>query len=1087
MKFKRVISLVITGALLLSISASTIATANATDYNATSSTNSISDEVNRHLPVNNIASAQQQGFEHFKLSNETIATANATDYNNTSGTNIISNRVNKHSAVESSASAQEKDFKYSKLSNGTIEINSYIGKESDVTIPSSIDGYTVTAICDNAFKNCNSLYQVTIPKTVTAIGKSAFAGCKKLSTVNLSNGLLTIDDFAFYNCTALTTIYVPDSVTYIGDEALGVYTASDGEDYAMEGFTITSYKGSCAYAYALFAVQAGIFYFNDLGKSQYYVDYYYYLNEDNTISIYYYLGDKSTVVIPSTIDGYTVARIESGTFFDNDTITNVTVKSTVHCIGHASFSGCDNLKDVSLTEGLEEIGDDYDPLEYDTFGAFEHCPSLKNIKIPSSVKNMTYSGLGYYVDGSKIPGFTITGYKGTAGQSYATKNGFKFVALDYVTPDYIELNKNSLTLGVGESYTLKSTITPSNAKTEYSWSSGNKSVATVSSTGNITAKGAGTTTITVKTSNGKTASCTINVKYAPNEISLNKTSLTLGVGETFDLNSSLPSGTASYSVKYSSSNTSVAPVNASGGLLTAKKAGTAIITATTYNGKTATCTVTVKNPPSKISLNKTSLTLGVGETFDLNSSLPSGTASYSVKYSSSNTDIVAVNESGGLVTAKKLGTATITATTYNGKTATCTITVKNAPDKISINKTTVTLGVGETFGIITSMPSDTACYGIKYSSSNTAVATVDEASGIITAKSTGRAVITVLTHNSRAATCTVTVKNAPDKISFNQTSLTLGMGETFNLISSLPSNTASYSIKYSNSNSSAVAFNEADGLITAKNVGTAVITATTYNGKTATCAVTVKKAPVRLSLNRASITLGVGELFDLNTALPAGEAAYNVEFSSSNPAVATVTSVGGVITSKGVGTAVITATAYNGKQASCTVTVKNAPSEISIAPTEITIGVGEVFYLSNSLPADTASFNIKYASRNTSIATVTSLGGVITGKGAGTVTINAISHNGKTSKCTVTVKNAPDKITLNETALTLKVGETFDLESTLPEDTASYSIKYTSRNSNVVAVDSFSGLVTAKAVGTATITALTHNNKKATCKVTVVE
>ncbi|MBQ1991606.1 MAG: Ig-like domain-containing protein, partial [Clostridia bacterium] len=637
--------------------------------------------------------------------------------------------------------------------------------------------------------------------------------CKRLNYVRLSDSLRTIDDLAFYNCTSLTRMFIPDSVTYIGDRALGIYSGSGGNDYAMEGFTISCCKGSCAYAYALYAIQAGIFEFIDFGHSQYYVDYYYYFNEDNTISIYHYLGDKSTVVIPSTIDGYTVARIESGTFFDNDTITNVTVTSTVHCIGHASFSGCDNLKDVSLTEGLEEIGDDYDPLEYDTYGAFEHCPSLKNIKIPASVKNMTYSGLGYYVDGSKIPGFTITGYKGTVGQSYATKNGFKFVALDYITPDYIELNKKSITLGVGESYNLKVTTTPSNAKTEYTWSSNKKDIATVSSTGNITAKSTGTATITVKTSNGKTASCTITVKSAPNKISLNKTSLTLGVGETFDLNSSLPDGTASYSIKYSSSNTAVAPVNASGGLVTAKKAGTAVITATTYNGKTATCTVTVKNPPSKISLNKASVILGVGETFDLNSSLPSDTASYSVKYSSNNTDIATVKEAGGLVTAKKVGTAVITATTYNGKTATCTVTVKNAPTKLSLNKTTATLGVGETFNLISSIPSDTACYNIKYSSSNTAVATVDEASGLVTAKSTGRAVITALTHNSKKATCTVTVRNAPNEISLNQTSLTLGIGEAFKLNSSTPSDTASYNVKYSSSNTAVATVNEADGLV----------------------------------------------------------------------------------------------------------------------------------------------------------------------------------------------------------------------------------------------------------------------------------
>ncbi|MBQ1992108.1 MAG: hypothetical protein II233_04965, partial [Clostridia bacterium] len=161
MKLKRVISLLLTGALLLSVSAGTTATANATDYNDTSSLNSISDKTDRHLAVKNISYAQQQGFKHFRLSDKALATANSTNYNDTSGTNIISNKVNKKLAVKSGASAQENNFVYTKLSNGTIEINSYTGNENDVTIPSSIDGYTVTAIGDNAFKNCENLRQVT--------------------------------------------------------------------------------------------------------------------------------------------------------------------------------------------------------------------------------------------------------------------------------------------------------------------------------------------------------------------------------------------------------------------------------------------------------------------------------------------------------------------------------------------------------------------------------------------------------------------------------------------------------------------------------------------------------------------------------------------------------------------------------------------------------------------------------------------------------------------------------------------------------------------------------------------------------------
>ncbi|WP_294907604.1 Ig-like domain-containing protein [uncultured Ruminococcus sp.] len=168
----------------------------------------------------------------------------------------------------------------------------------------------------------------------------------------------------------------------------------------------------------------------------------------------------------------------------------------------------------------------------------------------------------------------------------------------------------------------------------------------------------------------------VTVKKAPAYISLNKTSITLGIGETFDLNSYVNSGAAAYSRPYSSSNSRVASVTKSGGLVTAKAVGTAKVTVKTYNGKTATCTVTVKKAPTKISLNKTNLTLKVGQTFDLNSYVNSGAAAYSRPYSSSNSRVASVTKSGGLVTAKSVGTAKITVKTFNGKTATCTVNVK---------------------------------------------------------------------------------------------------------------------------------------------------------------------------------------------------------------------------------------------------------------------------------------------------------------------------------------------------------------------------------------------------------------------------
>ena len=165
------------------------------------------------------------------------------------------------------------------------------------------------------------------------------------------------------------------------------------------------------------------------------------------------------------------------------------------------------------------------------------------------------------------------------------------------------------------------------------------------------------------------------------KVSLNKSATTLTEGESETLTATItPSNaTGDKTVKWSSSNAEVAAVD-SNGKVTAKKAGTAVITATSSNRKTASCTVTVKQKEiaiTGISLNKstTSITEGESETLTATITPSNATGDKTVKWSSSNAEVAAV-DSNGKVTAKKAGTAVITATSSNGKTASCTVTVK---------------------------------------------------------------------------------------------------------------------------------------------------------------------------------------------------------------------------------------------------------------------------------------------------------------------------------------------------------------------------------------------------------------------------
>ena len=218
-----------------------------------------------------------------------------------------------------------------------------------------------------------------------------------------------------------------------------------------------------------------------------------------------------SIVIPGNVEFLWVAG--GCTFGECTSLKNVVIENGVTVISGWLFERCSSLESISIPDSVTEI----QPC------AFFNCTSLKSITIPKSVTNMSNCSLGYgdYHNTNtteKDSNFTIKGYKGTAAEEYAKENGFKFIALDVSEPTSVSLNKTSLTLDVGKSYTLTKTVSPSNAATSYTWRSSNTSVATVDSNGKVTAKKAGTATIMVKTSNGKTANCKVTVNLPTPQI-----------------------------------------------------------------------------------------------------------------------------------------------------------------------------------------------------------------------------------------------------------------------------------------------------------------------------------------------------------------------------------------------------------------------------------------------------------------------------------------------------------------------------------------------------------------------------------------
>ena len=421
-------------------------------------------------------------------------------------------------------------------------------------------------------------------------------------------------------------------------------------------------------------------------------------------------------------------------------------------------------------------------------------------------------------------------------------------------------------------------------------------------------------------------------KAEPKYLTLSQAVLSLGIGERYTLCCTLPDGSIASNISYSSNNSLVARVDFKTGEVIAAGTGTAQITAKTPGGTKAVCNITVGYAPSSIVINKTKLVLGVGEKFNLNSYLPSGCASYNTAYSTNNALVADVVKDNGLVTAKAVGTAKITVKTYNGKTAVCVINVKKAPKSISLNKKQITLGIGERFDLNSSLPSGCGAYSIVYSTNNAKTADVKRAGGLVTAKAVGTAKITVKTYNGKTAVCVINVKKAPKSISLNKKQITLGIGERFDLNSSLPSGCGAYSIVYSTNNAKTADVKRAGGLVTAKAVGTAKITVKTYNGKTAVCTFTVKPQAKSVTLNSKEIVMYVGEAFDLNSSIPKNTAAYYRLYSTSHAKTATVTRGGGIVKALKVGTATISCTLSNGKKAICKVYIMSSSKKIANVP-----------------------------------------------------------------------------------------------------------------------------------------------------------
>lgn len=396
---------------------------------------------------------------------------------------------------------------------------------------------------------------------------------------------------------------------------------------------------------------------------------------------------------------------------------------------------------------------------------------------PSKIKKIS----GLYVDGGTIISYiedpediTSTDVDLKSGiiyvpvgtkQSYENSIFKKMNIIEMTPPTSIKFEQKNIKMFKSDSLSLNATIIPAETfYKELKWESTNENVVTTDQHGRIAAIKPGVAKVIASSEKDLTITdtCTVHVFEHATGIEFSQSQQEINIGETCVLNAyTLPLETSDNEMIWSSSDHSIATIYEPG-KITALKLGTCIIKATSIDGGyTAECKVTVVQPASALLLNKHETTILVDNNERLIATIsPDYTTHKEVTWASNNTEIAVVNVDG-VVTAKKAGTAIITATAVSNTEAkdVCEVTVLQPATGIAIDETSWTVGeIGATKQLTAIVsPEDASNKSVEWTSSNVSVCSVSS-TGIITSIGYGTAVIIATTKDGgHVATCIVTV------------------------------------------------------------------------------------------------------------------------------------------------------------------------------------------------------------------------------------------------------------------------------------------------------------------------------------------
>ena len=610
----------------------------------------------------------------------------------------------------------------------------------------------------------------------------------------------------------------------------------------------------------------------------------------------------------------------------------------------------------------------------------------------SSVSGFTYStSKSKYVRVSS-DGYVYGARRGNAIITVRTYNGLSASVRVYVrkAPGKVYLSIPNRTLGVGETMFMRYSL-PSGTSGSVSWEISDASYATVDASGAFTALKEGTVYVRAVTYNGKYAYAPIQIKPAPTSVIVAE-SMTIGVGQNRVLSANVNAESACSSYTFKSLNPEIASVSEFG-VITGKSEGICEIEVAAYNGVTARCTVTAKPAPTKIIVPSAVMYIGVGETVAVSAATDSEISGFT--YSTSKSKYVRVDQNGNVYGARR-GDAYITIRTYNGLTAAVRVYVRKAPTRVYISSPRSILGVGETVSLRYSLSSG-ASGSVIWEISEPEYATVN-AKGQLTALKEGTVYVRAVTYNGKYDYMPIQIKPAPEWISTDFVSISMGTGEKRKIQVQLSE--GSYSQLLYTSSDPSIAAVDAGGTITAVNRGTAtILVETSVESVFAQISVEVWNAPAWVKLDAAK-TLNVDETMQLTPEIDE-DARTSWTFTSSNTNVATINAKGEV-TALNRGQTILTARAYNGVSAQMALTVLDPwyPESVEIANAVEILNVGDTWSIETVVTPETAVPRLKWSSSNPNVAAIDE-NGKVTAVSGGFAYITCISE--KNGACRTTI------------------------------------------------------------------------------------